>query len=268
MGNGLALAGMRPVCEIMFGDFLTLAADQLINHASKFAYMYNEQVSLPLVVRTPMGGKRGYGATHSQSIEKHFMGMPGTRMLAIHHRYDPAQLYRTLFDTIDRPTIVIENKLLYGQRASSEPPEGFALLQSDDTFPTTRLRPTAKADVTLLCYGGMLVDAEDAALRLFDEEEIACDIVCPAQLYPLNPWPIADSLRETGKLVIVEEGQTFAAFGAEAAATLQEFVPGCVQRLRRVGPPRQPIPGSGPLEKQVLPGTDRIVDAVREIMYP
>ncbi len=116
IGNGLALSGLRPVCEIMFGDFLALAGDQLLNHASKFRFMYNDQVRVPLVVRTPMGGKRGYGPTHSQSIEKHFMGLPGTRMLAIHHRYDPGLVYDQVFESIDRPTIIIENKLLYGTR--------------------------------------------------------------------------------------------------------------------------------------------------------
>ena len=104
LGNGLALSGLVPVCEIMFGDFLTLAADQLINHASKFRYMYNDQVDLRMVVRTPMGGKRGYGPTHSQSLEKHFLGLPGMRMLALHHRYDPgARLRRAVRDrSIDR----------------------------------------------------------------------------------------------------------------------------------------------------------------------
>ena len=90
LANGLALNGMHPVCEIMFGDFLTLAADQIINHASKFHWMYNKQVTVPIVIRTPMGGKRGYGATHSQCLEKHFLGLPGTRVLALHHRLRPS----------------------------------------------------------------------------------------------------------------------------------------------------------------------------------
>ncbi len=127
LGNGLALAGLRPVCEIMFGDFLTLAADQWLNHAAKFRYMYNEQVQVPLIVRTPMGGRRGYGPTHSQSIEKHFLGVPGTRVLAVNHRSDPGEFYDCLFARIAEPTLVIENKLLYAHRVSEELPPGFAL---------------------------------------------------------------------------------------------------------------------------------------------
>jgi 2-oxoisovalerate dehydrogenase E1 component len=266
IGNGMAMAGLRPVCELMFGDFMTLAADQLINHASKFRYMYNEQVSVPMVVRTPMGGKRGYGATHSQSLEKHFLGLPGTQMIALHHRCDPADLYDAIFAELDRPTIVIENKLLYGARVSSAAPEGFALEHTEEPFPTTRLRPEGDADVTVLCYGGMLPDAEEAAIALFEEHEIVCEILCPTQLYPFNPWPIAQSLHRTGCLVTVEEGLSFAAFGAEAIAQLHECAPGYIQHVRRVAPPRHPIPSCGPLEKEVLPGASHIIAAVREMV--
>src|SRR3954469_17211299 len=118
-----------------------------------------------------MGGKRGYGPTHSQSLEKHFLGLPGTRMLALHHRYDPGALYDALFETIDRPTIVVENKLLYGLRAGDAAPEGFALEHTDGPFPTTRIRPEAEPDATILCYGGMLADVEAALDPLFDERE-------------------------------------------------------------------------------------------------
>ena len=198
LGNGLALGGLVPVCEIMFGDFLTLAADQIINHASKFRYMYNDQVDLRLVVRTPMGGKRGYGPTHSQSLEKHFLGLPGTRMLALHHRYDPGPVYDALFATIDRPTIVIENKLLYGLRIGDSAPEGYVLEHTDEPFPTTRLRPEGEPDATILCYGGMLADVEKALDPLFDEHEIACEVICPTQLYPLDLRPIVESVRPDG----------------------------------------------------------------------
>ena len=90
LATGLALRGMRPVAEIMFGDFLFLAGDQLVNHAAKFRWMYHDQVRVPMVIRTPMGGRRGYGPTHSQSIEKHFMGVPGLWVVAPHVLSSPA----------------------------------------------------------------------------------------------------------------------------------------------------------------------------------
>jgi 2-oxoisovalerate dehydrogenase E1 component len=265
LGNGLALSGLIPVCEIMFGDFLTLAADQLINHAAKFRSMYNGQVDLRLIVRTPMGGKRGYGPTHSQCLEKHFLGLPDTRMLALHHRDDPGALYDTLFATIDRPTIVIENKLLYGLRVSAAVPEGFALEQTDELFPTTRIRPECTPDLTILCYGGMLADVEKALDPLFDAHETACEVICPTQLYPLDLRPILDSIERTSRLLVVEEGIAFAAFGAEVVAQIVESTPGALRQLRRLAAPEHPIPACGPLEKALLPGPAHVVAAALEL---
>jgi 2-oxoisovalerate dehydrogenase E1 component len=266
LGNGLALHGWLPVCEIMFGDFLALAFDQWLNHAAKFRYMYNEQVRVPLVVRTPMGGKRGYGPTHSQSLEKHFLGVPGTRVLALHARYDPGLVYDTLFATIDRPTLVIENKLLYGVRVSDQAPAGFVLEHTADLFPTTRLRPAGLPDVTILCYGGLVHEVERAVERLFDEHEVICEVVCPLQLYPLNPWPLVASVQQSGRLLVVEEGLSFAAFGAEAVAQLVENAPGMVRQVRRLAAPLHPIPSCGPLEKALLPGEQQVIEAVVQLV--
>ena len=266
LGNGLALNGFLPVCEIMFGDFLGLAFDQLLNHASKFRYMYNEQVRVPLVVRTPMGGKRGYGPTHSQSIEKHFMGLPGTTMLALHSRYDAGLVYDEVFSSIDRPTILIENKLLYGLRVSDQVPDGFVLEHTNEQFPTTRIRPLGHPDLTILCYGGMLVDVERAVQELCDEYEIFCDVICPIQVYPFHPWAVLESLQKTQKLLIVEEGINFAAFGSEVLAQISELAPGVLWQVRRVASPNHPIPSCGPLEKQCLPGEKHVVKMALEMM--
>jgi 2-oxoisovalerate dehydrogenase E1 component len=266
LGNGLALNGFVPVCEIMFGDFLTLAFDQLVNHASKFRYMYNDQVRVPLIVRTPMGGKRGYGPTHSQCLEKHFLGLPDTRVLALHPRFDPALLYDQLFATIELPTLVLENKLLYGVRVSDRVADGFVLEHNETLFPTTRIRPRGRPDLTLLCYGGMLPDVERAAEVLFEEHDIICEILCPLQLYPFDARPLHESLRQSGRLVVVEEGQGFAGFGAEAVAQVIEEFPTLLRGFRRLTPPPHPIPSSGPLESALLPGADHVIQAVREML--
>jgi len=266
-GNGLALNGMIPVCEIMFGDFLSLAMDQLLNHASKFRYMYNEQVSVPLVVRTPMGGRRGYGPTHSQSIEAHFLGMPGTQVVAIHQRYSPGILYNNLFKNIDKPTIVIENKLLYGKRLGGDLPQGFVLEHTDDeTFPTTRLRPLGDADVTIVCYGGMLSFVEESLVELFDEHEIICEVIVPMRLYPLNPWPIIESVQRTGRILVVEEGINFAAFSSEVISQIAEKIPRKIYKAKRLGCPQHPIPCCGPLEKQILPNKHSIIKTIVELV--
>ena len=265
IGNGLALNGMRPVCEIMFGDFLTLACDQIINHASKFPRMYNGQVQVPLIIRTPMGGGRGYGPTHSQSLEKHFLGLPQTWVLALHERIHPATIYDRLFDMIDRLTLVIENKLMYARRLSPEVPDGFVLEHSDEPFPTTRLRPGGQADVTVVCYGGNLPLVEEAVLRAFDEHEIIGEIICPTRLYPMNAAPMLESVLRTGRLVVVEEGHGFAAWGAELIARLCEACPGVPAKVVRCAMPAHPIPSSGPLEKALLPNPNSILENIRGI---
>jgi 2-oxoisovalerate dehydrogenase E1 component len=267
VGNGLALRGLRPVCEIMFGDFLTLAADQIINHAAKFSFMYNEKVSVPVVIRTPMGGKRGYGPTHSQSLEKHFLGLPGTQVLALHHRFDPAEVYDTLLRTVDRPSLVLENKLLYGTQVSAKSPPGFVLEHTDELFPTTRLRPLGAASVTVVCYGGMLADVEKAVDRLFEEHDVICEVICPTRLYPLNLGPIAESVRRTMRLLAVEEGHGFGGFGGEVIAGAHEHAPGLLKRSKRLHAPEAPIPACKPLELSVLPGEKHVIQAVLELVH-
>jgi 2-oxoisovalerate dehydrogenase E1 component len=265
IGSGLAMCGHCPVCEIMFGDFLTLAADQLINHASKFREMYNGMVEVPLIVRTPMGGRRGYGPTHSQSLEKHFLGIPQTQVLALHHRYDPGLVYDQLFASIDRPTIVIENKQMYSLFLGAQGPAGFALECTDEPYPTTRLRPSAPPSITIFCYGGMLPHVEQAVMAAFDEDETVVEVIAPIRIYPLNPWPVIESVRKTGVLLIVEEGIGFAALGSELIARIAELAPDIMHRTMRVSAPAVPIPSCGPMVGEVLPNATMILTSLREL---
>lgn len=268
LGNGLALAGMRPVIEIMFGDFMTLALDQWLNHAAKFRFMFNDKVRVPLIVRTPMGGKRGYAATHSQSIEKHFLGVPDTQVLCLHHRYSPAELYRTLFATIDRPTLVIENKILYGQSCTSEAPAGFQLLfDESDPYPTVRLKPRVTPEITIVAVGGMSIDTEQAVMRLFEEEEIAAELFLPSRLYPFDVDVLAESLSQTRRLLVVEEGQGFVSFSGELIAQAAERFAHFGLICRRVAAAPIPIPAARPLERLALPDVDQILAKAKEVVH-
>jgi len=266
MANGMALVGMRPVAEIMFGDFTMLAADQWVNHAAKFEYMYNGQVTAPMVLRTPMGGKRGYGPTHSQSLEKHLLGVPGTRVLALHHRYDPASVYeRLLSDTVrPLPTLVVENKILYGERAGAEAADGFQWFESGHDFPVTWLRAADEPDVTLVCYGGMVQDAERAAEVLFEEHDLIAEVVAPIQLYPLQMETLGAVMGRSGRLLLVEEGHGFCGLMGEMMARMAEQ--GCNWKMRRVASAEQHIPSAKPLEMEVLPGVERLVAEALELM--
>jgi 2-oxoisovalerate dehydrogenase E1 component len=265
--NGLALRGMRPVCEFMFGDFILLAADQFVNHAAKFRYMYNDKVRVPVVIRTPMGGRRGYGGTHSQCLEKHLLGVPDTQVLALHHRYDPALIYETLLATVDRPTLVVENKTLYGERVSAISQAGFEWLHSNHLFPISYLRAFDAADVTFLCYGGMLLEVEKAVEILFQEYDVISEIVCPTQIYPLQADAIASTI-SSELVMIIEEGQRFCGLGAEIAMQLQEQRGAKGIRMRRVAAVEQVIPSCKPVELEFLPHAGTIVrEAIEHLRH-
>jgi 2-oxoisovalerate dehydrogenase E1 component len=263
MGAGLALAGFHPLVEIMFGDFIGLAFDQIVNHAAKFQQMYNGQVSCNLIIRTPMGGGRGYGPTHSQTLDKHFLGVPGLRVVAQNIFVPPAQIYRPLLEQDSGPVLVIENKLLYGSYIPSVLPAGFDLLLSDELVPSAWIRPDAGAyDLTLLGYGGTAEMLLEAADRLFEEHDLVAQIFVATQIYPFDAQSVLDILSRAPRLLIVEEGQGFAGFGAELLAQLAEH--GALEKIsvRRVMPPSFCIPSCGPLEKEYLPNTDSIIAQV------
>ena len=266
IGAGLALAGFRPVVEIMFGDFVTLAIDQWINHAAKFAFMFADKVTVPLLVRTPMGGKRGYGATHSQSLERHLVGVPGTRVVCLHHRYPAAELLGTILSQSSVPTFLIENKVLYGRSCSARVPPGFQLLRTRGDFPTIRMSPADAPMVTVVALGGIAADAEDACVQLFVEHEVSAELLLPTQLYPIEIDAILERVAVTGRLLVVEEGQGFASVGAEIVARCAERLGSKLERASRLAALECPIPAARPLEQQCLPDAARIVAAAHSLL--
>ena len=150
LGCGLALMGTTAIVEIMFGDFMTLAFDQIVNHAAKFKQMYGESRRFPLLIRTPMGGGRGYGPTHSQSLEKHFAGIAGVDLFVLHGRSRVSSFYQTLLDKIDTASIVIEHKLLYPKQSDRAIAPYYALQETNERYPTTILRHAEDPDITLV----------------------------------------------------------------------------------------------------------------------
>ena len=265
IGTGLALNGYIPIVEIMFGDFLTLCFDQILNHACKFQYMYNDQVRVPLIIRTPMGGYRGYGPTHSQSLEKYFLGIPNLKILALNIRVSPDSTFNTLFENISSPTLIIENKVLYTKFLHIESITGFNILFSNELYSTVKISPTGKdPDVTIFCYGGMLELIEKVIEEIFYEEEIICEVICPTQIQPLDIQPLSKSVKRTHKLLIVEEGSNIAALGSEAITRLLENNVR-IEKIRRIGC-NSFIPTSRNLENDVLPNKEKIISSLREII--
>ncbi len=274
---GMALRGLRPVVEIMFGDFVTLAADQLVNHAAKFRWMYNgnklpgEQVHLPLVLRTPMGGRRGYGPTHSQTLEKHLLGVPGLRVLAPTHLGDPRALLLAAILQSEDPTLFVENKLLYllplRPALAVDEFELHSLPLPAENAPTYRLalRGAPPPQITVATYGYMAELVSQAALRLAYENELFIEVIVPTQLAPFRLQPVIDSARRTGRLLTVEEGGFSLGWGAEVLAQTAEALGPHLIAARRLAALDLPIPSSGSLEQIVLPGVEQIIESCLKI---
>ncbi len=269
---GMALRGLHPIVEIMFGDFITLIADQLINHISKFRWMYNEQVRLPIVIRSPMGGRRGYGPTHSQTLEKMYLGVPGLKVVA------PAALSSTdgkgspgdmLYQAIvnnDDPILFIENKLQYllpVQNQADLTDFSLSISQGSSTsdFPVYSLsiKGAPQGALTIAAYGYMSELARMAVLKLAYEHEIFVDLYIPAQLSSFDIDPITSATRQTGALLVIEEGTLSLGWGAEVIARVAEAMGSRAARYKRLAARESPVPCSGPLETQALPGVEQII---------
>jgi len=262
---GLALNGYFSIVEIMFGDFLTLAFDQILNHASKFVSMFGKKLEIKMVIRTPMGGKRGYGPTHSQSIEKHFIGIPNLNVIALNSRISPKFIYNNIFNSNTGPFLVIENKVLYTRFINSESITGFKVEQSNELFPTVRISPQNKIPIlTVFCYGGLVEEIELAIQTAFDEEDILCEVIIYSQLCPLNIHPIVESVKKTKKLLVIEEGSSFAALSAEIIAQLIE-ADIKLQKVKRLAN-NDIIPCAANVEKDLLPNYQSIFNEIKEMV--
>lgn len=264
---GMALRGRRPILEIMFGDFIALGMDQIVNGIAKFREMYDDQVTVPLVVRTPMGGRRGYGPTHSQSLEKLLLGVPNVCVVAASECHDlRALLVHAVED--ERPVFFIENKLMYG-RPSRRPEDGhigeLAVREAGGEYPALTFSGNAfdDASATVVTYGGMLPVVLDAVTELILEHEIFCEVVALSQLLPLDLDPVLESVARTGALVTAEEGTLTAGVGAEIAARVSELAWSDLRRpVRRVAARDGIIPSARTLEDAMLPRVEDVIDVV------
>ncbi len=272
MASGMAMRGLRPVAEIMFGDFLALAADQLINHAAKFRWMYNEGVRVPSVIRAPVGARRGYGPTHSQSLEKHFIGVPGLMVVAPHIAGDPGALLRQATLDCEDPVVFIESKLCYGRQLVTEVAGASMELIADPAgpFPTTYLHHDeagTSPDAILHCYGTMTPFCLEAVEKLRDDEGLFVDLAVTTQLSPV-PTGHLERIFETRKptlCVYGEEASPTGGWAAEMVARYEQLRTRAAApaiRHERIAGDDVPIAGSRELETASLPQTDGIVGRI------
>ena len=255
---GAAITGMIPVAEIMFGDLITLAMDQVCNQAAKMRYMFGGQTSVPLVLRSVFGGGKNLASHHSQSLEAWFMHTPGLKIAVPSFAYDVKGLIKTAIRDPD-PVMFFEHKLVY-DRKEEVPDEEYLI-----PFGKARVHREGD-DVTIWGTFLMVHKAIEAADELA-KQGISAEVIDPRTLVPLDKKTLIDSVKKTGRLVLVTEETKTGATTAEIAAIVQEEAFDWLDApIKRVNAPDTPVPFSPPLEQAFIPSKDSIISAVREIV--
>ena len=269
IGNGLALAGYRPFVEIMFGDFITLALDQLINHTSKFYHMYNKQRNCPIVIRVPMGGRRGYGPTHSQTLDKFIVGIDNITVVALNSVVNPKIIYKSLYHNEKHPVIVIENKIDYGKKINALSLDNYIVEVSNNNYPFIRVRPEHfEKEITIVTYGGMAEITLNSLDELFIELEIFAEVIIMTKIFPFEDHVIGyilNSLYKTNKLIFIEEGKAFTGIGSELISVIAEKSIN-QNKYKRISSLPYPIPSVKSLENEILPSKKRIINEIKEFI--
>ena len=259
VGVGAAMAGLRPIIEMMTWNFSLVAIDQIVNGAAKMLYMSGGQFKIPMVFRGPGGAAHQLSAQHSQSLEAWYASVPGLKVVAPSTPYDAKGLLKSAIRD-DDPVIFMEGETLYG--AKGEVPD------EEYTIPigVTEIK-RAGTDVTIIAWSKMVTVALKAAEQLA-ADGISCEIVDPRTLRPLDDGPILASVRKTNRCVILEEGWPVAGLGAHLAFQIQRDAFGDLDApITRVTGADVPMPYAKNLEHLAMPSPSRVVAAVREVLY-
>jgi acetoin:2,6-dichlorophenolindophenol oxidoreductase subunit beta len=256
---GAAIAGLRPVAEIMYVDFIGTSFDQLLNQAAKLRYVYGGKVSVPMVVRTVVGAGFRAAAEHSQTLYSLYAHIPGLKVAAPSNAYDAKGLLIAAIRDPD-PVVFMEHKRLY-LRTSEVPEEPYAI-----PFGEARIA-RAGADVTVVGIQKMVHTALDAAETLASEG-IDCEVIDPRTYSPLDTESILRSVRKTGRLVVVDESYPRCSLATDIAALVADQAFDSLRApIRQVTAPHAPVPFSPPLEDLYIPSPGRVAEACRDLVH-
>ncbi|MGH9446569.1 MAG: alpha-ketoacid dehydrogenase subunit beta, partial [Terriglobia bacterium] len=268
---GAAMAGLRPVADVQYGDFLFLAMDQLANNAAKLRYMSGGKVSVPMVFRAPVGATTR-GSQHGQSLEAFFMHVPGLKVACPSNPYDGKGLLKSAIRDND-PVIFFEHKLLYGSKGARKEKGGLQVLgvvpEEEYLIPFGKAKVVRPGrDVTLVANLLMAHKSVQAAGILADQG-IEAEVIDVRTLVPFDWAAVFESVKTTGRLVIVEEDNLTGGWGAEIAARVADHCVGYLDGpIRRVAAPDTPVPFAPVMENFYIPSVERIVAAVRDLVLP
>ena len=259
LGVGGAMTGMRPVVDIMFGDFLGLAMDQIVNQAAKVHYMSGGKLKVPMVVRTTLGATRRTAAQHSQSLHAWVSHIPGLKVVLPSTPYDAKGLLKTAIRD-DNPVIFFEDKMMF-QLKGLIPDEEYTI-----PFGVADIK-RAGTDATIVARSLTVPTALKAAEEL-EKQGVSCEVIDPRTIRPLDINTIIESVKKTNRIVIAEESHPFCGVAAEISAEIAEqafdFLDAPVKRVSGVD---VPMPYAKNLEDMAIPDVERIVAAVREVSY-
>jgi pyruvate dehydrogenase E1 component beta subunit len=258
MGVGAAARGLRPVCDLMFFDFIGVALDQLYNQAAKLKFMFGGDVTVPLTLTTAGGAGLSAGPQHSQSLEAWLAHVPGLKVALPSSPYDVKGLMVAAVRD-DNPTVVVLNKRMLGAKGPV-PEEIYAIPLGQ----AGTVRPGR--DVTVIAVGRMVAEAMTAAGELA-KSGVEVEVIDVRTVQPLDSRTILDSVRRTNRAVVVHEAVTFGGIGAEIASQIQEEAFDYLDApVLRLGAPFSPVPFSPVLERAYLPDSNRIADGVRRLL--
>lgn len=266
---GAAMMGMRPVAEVQYGDFIFCAMDQVVNQAAKLRYMSSGQVKIPIVIRIPTGATRR-GAQHAQSLEAFFIHVPGLKVVAPSTPYDAKGLLKTAIRD-DNPVLFFEHKLLYGGKGYRSEKGGLEVVVEVPEeeylipFGVSDIKRRGE-DITIVAKL-LMVHRSIAVAQKLEKEGIDVEVIDPRTLVPFDKGAVIDSVKKTGRLIIVEEDTKTGGWGAEVAAIVaEEGMDYLDAPIKRVSAFDAPIPASTPLENYIIPNEERIVKAAEEIL--
>ncbi len=256
---GAAMVGLRPIAEIMFGDFIAIIMDQLVNNVAKMRWVLNDEVDIPIVYRTSYGAGVGAGFHHSQSFEAWLAHVPGLKVVMPSDPEDVKGLLKAAIRDND-PVIFMEHKLLYKRLSGPVPEEEYLIPLGKGAV------KREGSDITIIATGAMVRLSLEAAEAL-ERKKVSAEVIDPRTIQPLDEELILSSVEKTGRAVVVHEAPVFGGFGGEIAALLADkaidFLDGPV---KRVGAPFTPIPNWIKMEEYFLPNVEKILDAVKEVI--
>lgn len=255
---GSASTGLRPIAEIMYSDFFGMAMDQVVNQAAKMRYMFGGKLSMPLTIRSPLGGRRSAAAHHSQCLEAWFLHIPGLKIALPATAYDAKGLLKTAVRD-PNTTILFENKMLYNEKG--EVPEEPYFVRWGEARVVRE-----GEDVTVVALSDM-VDYALKAAETAEREGISVEVIDPRTIAPLDMDTIVGSVRKTGKLIVAHEANLTGGVGAEIAARASYRAFDYLEApVERVAAKDSPIPFAPNLEKEILPDDRDVLDALHRIM--